>query len=102
MFSEILMSGLKQSDQPSQQSDNMVITHLDEVLSLTLETISNLFTWIPLDGYKIGSANEHMIEKVVPFQKHFVEVICQYAHLDTCPHFVRCNEKLAKLLIMIR
>lgn len=92
------MSGLKQcvpSPGQSPQSENVYMTHFDEVLSLTLETVGNLLTWIPLDGYKIETEEHYSTEnsiqsfqKTVPFPEVFIEVICQYAHLNTCPNFV--------------
>jgi len=83
------VSGLKQcvpSPGQSSQSENVYMTHFDEVLSLTLETVGNLLTWIPLDGYKVET--EEHYPKTVPFPEVFIEVICQYAHLNTCPNFV--------------
>jgi len=94
VIAEILMSGLdryactsRETVGSSPNHENAVVTHFDEVLALTLETTSNLFTWIPLDGYKFRDGVGQN-EKAVPFQHDFIKLICQYAYVDTCPNFV--------------
>ncbi|ODM99355.1 Exportin-6 [Orchesella cincta] len=99
---QILMSGLeryvcasREAAGGSQNHENAVVTHFDEVLSLTLETTSNLFTWIPLDGYKFREVGQN--EKAVPFQHDFIKLICQYAYIDTCPYFSTKGSQLGIL-----